>query len=208
MADFQEHLQYSSKNLVIAFATGGDSHRVGYLFEWGHTLTRYKLPHILLRDSTGRWYQDGVRGLGNLRDTLGYLQIVARSYEKCIALGLSAGAYGALLYGRLLPTDEVIAISPITGKGATVMPEFDSKFHERIEHPEDEYYPVQDLRKLYAQAEIPRVFTFISDGHGTELDRRMSERIGIVPELIPGYSHPALARGMRDSGRLQALLEA
>ena len=196
MADFEEHLEPYWPGCVVAFASG-DSQR----FEWGATLRRWRARHVLIRDASERWYLDGVSGLGDLHATALYLVALRRRYGKVTTLGLSSGSYAALLYGALACLDTVVAVSPITGKGAATFGDFDPCWHHRLEHG-PEHPPVMDLATLYLGSKrLPSVRAFVSDGEGTELDEGMMLRLGVARDRIttvPGYSHSALARALRD----------
>lgn len=201
MTDFEEHLT-GSQICVLAFASGGQR------FEWGGTLSRLNLSHILFRDSTDRWYQRGVAGIGGAAAVVAYITILARTHARIVALGLSSGSYAALMYGLLGGADEVIAISPITGKGEDVFPDFGPEWHHRVEHgPEHPFVP--DLKALFLSPSLvpPKIRAFVSDGEGTELDCGMATRIRIKDvTTVPGHSHSGLARAMRDNGMIENLL--
>jgi hypothetical protein len=207
--DYHEHL-ISSDVIVFAFASGGNefSQHFGH-FEFGNLLRKLKIAHVLLRDSTDRWYQHGVIGIETKNAVVTYIKERAREYPRAISIGVSSGAYAALMYGQhgLRETgDEIIAISPITGKGDAVKPDFDLQWWRHIEHG-PEHPPVPDLKLLFPKGPIPTTNAYISDGDGTWLDRKMAERIGIKNiHLIPGYTHAALARHMRDIGMLEKLI--
>lgn len=202
-ADYSARLGGVGVTCVVAFASGGTR------FEWGGTLRRINLPHVLMRDSTDRWYADGVRGLGSSDAVVAYLEGLMRCYDRVVCLGLSSGAHAALMYGKQAGVDRVVAISPITGKGEAVRGEFAPEWHHRIEHG-PEHPPVPDLRPMFTSGGLtPEVKVFVSDGEGTELDRQMAERIGVFPgdiTFVSGYSHARLAAAVRDNGMLQAAL--
>ena len=184
---------------VVAFA--GDSQQ---RFQWGNLLRRLDVSHVLLRDSETKWYQRGVRGAGWQSDVVRMISDY-RGWYYVKTVGVSSGAYAALLYGQLAEVHEVIAVSPVTGKEVD---DLDPRWHDRVlptpgvEDPS----PIVDLRKIFRGGAKPHVRAYVSDGEGTEIDAHMSRRIGVEPTLIPGYSHSALARGMRDSGILDRLL--
>lgn len=196
MTDYQEHL-FPAPACVVAFSSTAR-------FEWGRTLAGLNLPHVLMRDSTERWYADGVPGLGDNAAVCRYLE--GLTYVKVATLGLSAGAYAALRYGLLGKVDAVIAISPVTGAGPSVIAEFPSWAH-RLQHDHDRFV-IDDLKQLYFNSiQKPRVHAYFSDGPGTELDYGMAARLDLEEiTFIPGYSHDQLGRGVRDTGALAAVL--
>lgn len=195
----EEHLAGREK-LVVAFSSRPDR------FEWGRTLHGFGLDHVLLRDNTERWWRHGVTGVGDLWDVVAYIERLSCRYAWTKTLGLSSGSYGALLYGHLALVDEVIAVSPLTGKGDAIKAEFEPQWHHRIEHG-PEHPPVLDLRRLFRGHPACAVTAFVSDGEGTELDAQMCRRICVTPREVPGHSHSLLGRALRDSGELgRALL--
>jgi len=95
--------------------------------------------------------------------------------------------------------------SPVTGCGDYIKNDFPSHWWHRIEHIRP--FPIEDLKCYYSNGFIPQVKAFISDGDGAELDRKMCERIGITDiNLVPGFTHSNLARGMRDNGMVDKLI--
>lgn len=199
MADYFQNL-VPSDICVVSFASDSQKH-----FEFEAILNSLPVAYVLLRDSDTKWYQHGVAGIGNRKQTVYYLRcLMDKYYLKTI--GVSNGAYGALFYGQLAGVNEVIAISPVTGKEAD---DFDPKWHSRI-LPQPGYVdpsPCEDLRQFYRGGAIPRCRVFVSDGEGTELDYQMSSRLGLKDiTVISGYGHATLARHMRDSGLLQKLI--
>lgn len=202
--DFSEHL-IDSDIIVFAFASRRDEFSQGISdFEFGNTLRFLGMSHVLFRDLSERGYQEGIHGIGSVEDTVRYISGLARRYRRAVCLGLSMGANGALFYGQqaLRSSDEIIAISPLTGGGEKVKQEFPQEqwrfFADTPEH---------DLKPLFPGGPIPRTIAYISDGDGTLTDRRMAERIGIADiRLIPGFAHGDLARSMRDMGMFKELL--
>lgn len=209
MADFEEHLPKTT--LVIAFA-GGPQNR----FQFGRVLKDLNVPHVLVQDSTQRHYVDGIQGLSTSTGFANYLARlrVKRGFDKVILTGVSSGAYAALLYGVLSRWDvnEIIAISPITGRSESTAADFDPKYRNQIIDPKQ---PDLDLKPFFhgwrntvEGHRFPRIRAFISDGQGCELDRGMAERIGITDiTVVPGYSHGELGRGMRDLGMFKELFK-
>lgn len=201
MVDYKEKLFINGDICVVAFA--GDSQKE---FEFGNLLSTCGVSYVLFRDSNTKWYQNGVAGIGDRAETVKYIwRLKEEYYVKTI--GVSNGAYGALFYGQLAGVDEVIAISPVTGKEAD---DFDPKWHSRI-LPLPGYVdpsPCEDLRRHYRDGAIPYCRAFVSDGDGTELDYQMAARIGLTDiTVIPGFGHSALAKHMRDTGMLERLIK-
>jgi pimeloyl-ACP methyl ester carboxylesterase len=200
MVDYEVHIKGTYK-LVIAFAGGPQN-----VFQFRNTLRDSGLSYILMRDSTQRYHHYGVAGLGNQQDVVAdirYLrsrQTPFSAYQYIVTIGVSSGAYAALLYGQLAPVDEVVVISALTGRTKAEWPP------EDWPHIVDPANPDVELLPLFKDGPIPKVRAFISDGDGTRLDRRMIERLGVKDvTVIPGFSHADLAKGMRDKGMLKEL---
>lgn len=204
MPDFKESLHRKSSSVVVAFASGAGR------FEWGRTLEAIGVDHVLMRDTSDRWYLRGVYGIGDdALDVCDYLIALGERYKRVILLGLSSGSYAALFYGSAVTVDLVVAISPITGKGDAIKGDFDPKWWHRIEHG-PEHAPVGDLKTIYGGLKAKKTIAFISDGEGTELDRTMAERIGVPSQHIfnvAGFSHSGLARGLVDLGVIREILQ-
>lgn len=202
IANFAEHLNYPGDTVVVAFASGAMDHP-----EWGATLRRLEVPHVLCWDATGRWYQDGVPGMDGRDETANQLAGWPANI-RTVALGTSGGAYGALLYGLLAGMDEVIAISPVTGNGQAAIEDFGAEWEHRLDG--DPGNDLLDLKTLYRGASRhPKATAFYSDGDGTELDRGMIYRLPLEEynvTLVPGFSHAGLAKGLRDRGTIARAL--
>jgi sirohydrochlorin ferrochelatase len=183
--DFEEHLTEASPRLIFAFASQDR-------FEWGSTLTKARTSFVLFRDPGRRWWQDGVAGIGDQGAVVRYMQKTTERYEHAFTLGLSMGAYGALMYGALTNIDTILAISPVTGKGEHVHRDIPKELHHRVEHrPGDVEF--MDLRPLFTIPRRTETFIWVSDGHGTEVDLAMARRIhGAQIIEVPGHSHAEL----------------
>jgi hypothetical protein len=76
------------------------------------------LPHsdqLLLNSPDNGWYFKGVplgQGRTSLEATWRFLQDISAQYDETVMIGGSMGAYGALLYGSVLPKAHVLAMSP------------------------------------------------------------------------------------------------
>jgi hypothetical protein len=182
--DYQE-VRVPSQTCVLAFASGGNDR-----FEWGPTLRAMGVSHVLFRDLTKHDYLQGVQGIGGPEAMRDYIEHLMGVYPRVLCMGLSSGSYGALLYGELAQVDELIMISPLTTA------------------PEG---GVADLKpRIPEDGPTPRSRAFYSDGEGTHgfiSDRDMALRVGIWDvTLVPGVSHSALARLMRDNGMIRKLI--
>lgn len=200
--DFEEHLKSHVGKLVIAFA-GGNQDR----YQFGPTLKKLGVSHVLMRDTTQCYHGKGVRGIGSRWAVVDYIRDLM--YNRCYfspvtTIGVSSGAYAALLYGQMTPVQQIIAISPLTGREVD---DFDPRWHQQIIDPAQP--DMDDLRKYFPNGPFPKTHVFISNGEATELDRQMATRLNIKDKnitLIPGFAHGKLAAGMRDRGMFAELL--
>ena len=164
--------------VVVAFSSLPDR------FEWGRTLGRTGLSHILLRDTERRWFIDG-------RDTLA-AELAALS-GPIVTLGLSQGAHAALWYGRAAKARHVVVVSPVTVAGPEAIAVFPEWKH-RLSHDHGTF----EIADIAALGPLPPTTAFYSDGLGAELDREMALRIGPSdPRFVPGHAHAALAASVR-----------
>lgn len=205
MTDFIEKHTPGSEICVAAFASGADEFSPGMpIFDFGFTIGKMKVSYILLRDSTGLWFRNGVPGIGDREQTIDYLRATMTGYKRRVTIGLSAGSFGALLYGQLIPVDEIIAISPVTVLGGDAEREFAPHWAHRVRLPPN--VPPIDLRPHFEKGPIPVVNAYVSDGDGAELDQRMCDLIGVMPTLISGYTHAGLGAHMTGNGMIRQLI--
>lgn len=191
MQDFIANIWPSpSRTVYIAFAGGPLTQ-----YQFGRTLKDAGCSYVLMKDSTQNHYQHGVHGIGDMNAVLNFIRDLKRQYY-VVTVGVSSGGYAALLYGQLAPVDEMIVFSPLTGREVD---DFDPKWHSIIVDPAQAH--MKDLRQFFKEGPIPHTTAYISDGEATDCDRQMCTRVGIKNIVkISGYSHGALARGMRDMG--------
>lgn len=199
-ADFEYYLYPEDPyRVVVAFAGGPQN-----VYQWGKSLVALRRSHVLMRDSTQRYHGEGVLGIGDRVAMVQFMRHLRARSDKVTTVGVSSGAYAALLYGQLTPVDEVIAISPLTGRDVD---DFAPEWHAQIVDPAQPH--MDDLRKYFVNGPKPKVRAFISDSYPTcTLDRQMCTRINILDQditLIPGFEHGELARGMRDMGMFKEL---
>ena len=200
----ESHLDYGAGPCVLAFSSS--PHR----FEWGNTLRRMGVPHVLFKDTYDKFWQRGISGIGDHVDVVTYVRKLTATMKKTVTLGLSAGSYGALMYGHCAGVEQVIAISPVTGAGP--LPDFEPEWHSRLNgRPALDVLDLKDVGKYVPTMSWDntkcRVEMFASNGKGAELDLRMAQRIGVPGvRYMPGHSHVGLARHMRDTGYIERLI--
>lgn len=82
-------------------------------YEWYHTRIRKASKHIFLRDVFKQWYLTGVNSnIDSPEKLVTFLKQETKGYRHIMALGSSAGAYAAILYGSFIGTDTVMAFNP------------------------------------------------------------------------------------------------
>jgi pimeloyl-ACP methyl ester carboxylesterase len=203
--------------LLIAF--GGVAGRLGMApFEFFRLVSDLPCGKVFVRDIDQAWYQRGVDGLGGgIDDSAASLaqMIAARSPERVVMVGNSAGGYAALLFGHLIPdVDAILAFSPQT---------FIDRWHRAIHLDRRWRRPIATANRGRSPARYrdllpilrsrtqdpPRVdiFASVSD----RLDSLHARRVGTVPHITirwcEGTDH-SLIRSLRDRGELKPLLEA
>src|SRR5579863_10023189 len=106
-----EHL-IDSETCVVAFATeGGEYSEHMPAYEFGGVLSAFPVSYVLVRDD-GHWYHEGIEHM-TLNASVDYVQGLCHRYPRVVALGLSYGAHGALLIGKLARVSLIVAISPV-----------------------------------------------------------------------------------------------
>lgn len=72
--------------------------------------------HSFFIDKKYCWYNKGLEGISEtVEETVSYIEEHTKDYNKVVYLGISAGAYAAILYGSLCSgNNSVVAITPQT----------------------------------------------------------------------------------------------
>jgi len=128
------------ETVVVSFA-----HRGAAGFAYYRLLDALPVSRVFVRDSTDRWYNGAVPGLG---DTVAEMAETVRAAigetgaTRVVTVGSSMGGYAALLFGGLLRADRVVALSPQTL--------LDRRFP--LSPPADVTPQVPDLRSVVAAA--------------------------------------------------------
>jgi hypothetical protein len=209
-------LDPDSDVLVLAF--GGIAGAMDIpVFEFRKAVSDFGVKQVFLRAHSSSWYHRGVAGVGIDIDTVAasLAQIVADSgVRRTVALGNSAGGYGALLFGHLLAVDEVYAFSPQAFIDRTMLHAIGDRRWE------DELHDLERSGQLDPRYADLAPFLSRSAGEGTVAHVYFSERMsldaahakhlaGIDQVELHGVEEGGhrLVRPLRDSGELHALLE-
>jgi len=75
----------------------------------------FNIHYIFIKDRYQVWYSNGIFGIGNsIDECIPKLKNIINNinYSKIITCGASMGAYGALIFGKLLNVDQILAFSP------------------------------------------------------------------------------------------------
>jgi hypothetical protein len=146
----------AAKTLVIAFSSLGVT-RPDQAYEFDGLLARTDCSVMLLRDVATSWYhavpgvEDGVPGLA------AFLAGRTEAYERIVCVGHSMGGYAALLFGRLLAADAVLAVVPQTVLTASTLEAFgDRRWSEKLEplQARTPPSPYLDLAPLFAAPDL------------------------------------------------------
>lgn len=103
--------------MIIAFSGLSNRVRPWQAFNFMGTVQAYPVHKLFLRDPTDSWFHKGLVGLTSSIDESCELiaEIIGElGVTKTVAIGGSAGGYGALVHGWLLECDEVHAMVPQT----------------------------------------------------------------------------------------------
>lgn len=106
----------NSDVLLVSFAGMGWKDSIP-TFIFYNFLKQYNVDKLFVRDITCRYYITGLKNsTKSLEETIELLRekINIKPYKKIIALGCSAGAFAAILYGEILNFTKIIAFAPQT----------------------------------------------------------------------------------------------
>lgn len=102
--------------LVIVFASVlGNGLNIAPIEFQKYLNQNFNIHYIFIKDRYQVWYSNGIYNIGNsidecipkLKDIISNI-----NYSKIITCGASMGAYGALIFGKLLNVDHILAFSP------------------------------------------------------------------------------------------------
>lgn len=96
---------------VVAFSGMASKNRI---YEWTRSFDGIEANFIGVRDDSRRWYQ---LGTSEITEAVRGAVVRLRS-ARVMTIGGSAGGFAALLFGRMLRADRILALSPQSACGA------------------------------------------------------------------------------------------
>ncbi|WP_165190192.1 hypothetical protein [Caulobacter soli] len=207
----------AASTLVVAFSSlGRDQAGLGYEFE--RLAERDDCSVLLLRDVATSWYhavpgvEGGVEGLAR------FLAGRTEGYERTVFLGYSMGGYAALLYGRLLAADAILAFAPQTLLAAEPLADLgDRRWPEQLSRVQAArpVSPYLDLAPLYAAPELAApgqamIYT-AADGEDAVLDLAHAHRLAPHARVVQigeaPLAHAAPLAALRASDLLRQVFD-
>jgi hypothetical protein len=136
---------------------------------------------IYLRDFNSALYLQGLKSLGDYRTTIGSLRtkLSELGTRKVVCIGYSGGVYGALLFGRDLPADLVLALSGPSTLDFGLMDTEDRPVYAKIESLKGRgliEYP--DLARDYAANKVRVRYLY---AELNDFDRQQAEHLRACP---------------------------
>lgn len=207
----------ASKTLIVTFH--GSLQRSKYQlprFEWRRTLENLDAGVLLIADTTLElgdniplgWYI-GVKQQDLADDIAAVVRQVASDggYEHIVLTGSSGGGYASMAVSYRIPGSLAVSFSPQTRVGdyipwvhkvlvAAAFPGY-----QTIDAVEAEFPERVNLRRLYAQSEIPNYVRYVQNSNDTD---HMEEHYGPFAEV---RSVDKVSDEMDSSGRLRLVLE-
>lgn len=167
---------------------------LNHLFEWRKTFLDLPVSWVGVRDPHDCWYQKDVLKAAEEIDNA----ISATKAKKIVFLGGSAGGFGALMFGRILNPDRIIAFSPQTVCGEAKRLMGDDRWPQYCDPtPTTEW---SDLKGHHLKAEV----------HYAEddpLDALHAERVLAGKVVTYREGGHRLAKELRATGELQRIVE-
>ena len=184
-------------------------------FQFVRSTSDLPADKVYLRDLKRAWYQLGIEPLTRAVDDTAALlceYVVTRGARRVITFGSSSGGFAAILFGHLLGADEVHAIAPRTYVDIDNRLKYDDFFMDEYVEAlyaapdiQREYF---DLRAVLSEGSSARCFVhFARDRRIDVANARHLEGVANVFLLEYDRGGHQLARTLRDSGRLHAILE-
>ena len=202
---FDDH---GTETLIITFGSSGRLENGETRYGFAGYLTDHQLSNLRVKDHYQIWYLNGIRGLStNVKTTVVALDKKIKNINPkyTIAAGVSFGGYAALLFGRLLGVDRVVAIGPQTYLRLGVKSFVHHKLY-KLKWCDKEEFVYHDLLNL----EIPQgTRVDIVYGKDDVVDRFHSGRMAALGQVtlhpVDG-DHYSVAINLRDDGKLEKYL--
>ena len=201
--------------LLVSFAGMGDRGSIP-TFIFHNFLGSYtSIDKLFIRDLKCKYYLTGLKKTTTISDTALFLKtlITKKKYKKVFAIGCSAGAYAAILYGNLLSFDKVIAFAPQTVLDVAIKENIIGDYvnapktckHLTAFSQDSFYQKCLDLASF-----IP--FSTHVDVHypANNIDAKHAERIAHDKCKLFGYdsNNHRIALELRDKGKLKIIIDS
>lgn len=205
IAPIEKHTGPRSDECVIAF--GSMVHRLGMpVPEFTRILTDFGPDVFFVKDQKQAMYQKGLVGASSdVESTAELLSQITSGYENTPkTVGVSAGAFAAILFGALLGSSTVVAFGPatfITQELLTKLGAQDTRSNEVLDGQ------MLDLRAVLQKHPVPNVHIFY--GEKSQFDLEHVEYLrgldGVKLRPCPTDSHN-VAGWLREQGKLAGVL--
>lgn len=208
-------LESDSRTWLILF--GGRAGGMGLPpFEFFKVTKGIPTKRLFVRDLSQAWYHQGIAEAGsNIPEMAASLKRIVAEHEhdRLVVTGISAGGYGALLFGTLLGADTVLAFSPQTVLDLEILAAMDDHRWDRpLKRLSDagELDPrYMDLRAALPGARCADTQCEIHFDGTFTADRLQAERLAglegvhLHPRDGGGHNIPKL---LRETGELESVL--
>jgi pimeloyl-ACP methyl ester carboxylesterase len=187
-----------SEVAIVSFSAmgGGRAH-----FHFFRTLEPLPgISKLLVRDPLGRWYNDGLPGVGYTVEEIAErieLEVAKLGAKRVITLGSSMGGYASILFGCLIGAERAIALAPQTYLDP-ILPHAPSA---------DVELQVPDLRSILRETTVTKVD--LVAGWDALIDVFHAQRLAEFPQLrvlaLRGYIHSFIS-ALHSEGKLLPLV--
>jgi hypothetical protein len=198
---------------AFIFFGGIDGGSIGSPFEFVRQAESLGAHRVFVRDLDQCWYQQGLRGYSD--DVASTATVLLELHEylepsRRVHVGVSSGAFAAILFGVLTGADEVVAFSPLDSlRLVDRLPRNDRRWERWIkparQHSKDRRHI--DLVRLLKTSQHHTKIT-VHVGAQDRKDVIAARRLGRI-ESVEVVAHPGdhtFVRSLRDSGALASLL--
>ncbi len=201
-----------SDTLLVSLGYIRDSYEEEHLFDFMGVTSDIPVKRLFLGDPWLCWYYRGIPGFGDSIDGIAcHIKALCaqEQIKRVVTVGLSGGAYAAILFGILINADEVIAFNPLT----KLKDRTDTFYPDRLMELHNEFgkdHRYLDLRKLKQEVK-PQTWISIFYAANNRKDTRHAKYLGGLENVklisYPFFSHH-LATFLAKRGELTELLRA